>query len=351
MIALCTHNCHHASREKGTNHMRAVLCTEWGGPEKLTVGDIASPSLGPTQIRIGVHACGLNFADTLMIQGLYQEKPPFPFSPGLEVAGEVVEVGAQVSQVQPGHRVIAICGHGGMAEEVAVDASAVLPIPPEMDFVTAAGFAVTYGTSHVALAHRARLQPGEVLLVHGAAGGVGLTAVQIGKRMGATVIATASTPEKLALAQQAGADHLINYAETPFRDRVREITNGSGADVIFDPVGGDVFSDSLRCINWEGRLLVIGFASGQIPQAPANLLLVKNISVVGLYWGAYAQRNPGVLMHSLETLFGWYKAGQFTPHISQLFQLEEAPAAFECLMQRRATGKLVIRVRDDHAQS
>lgn len=326
--------------------MRALLCTEWGGPDKLTLGDIPTPTLGPSQVRIGIHACGLNFADTLMIQGLYQEKPPFPFSPGMEAAGEVLEVGAAVTHVRPGDRVAVICGHGGMAEEVAVEASAVLPIPAAMDYVTAAGFAVAYGTSHLALAHRANLRAGEVLLVHGAAGGVGLTAVQIGKLMGATVIATASTPAKLALAQQAGADHLINYTESSFRDRVREITNGRGADVIFDPVGGDVFTESLRCINWEGRLLVIGFASGQIPQAPANLLLVKNVSVVGLYWGAYATRNPQVLTQSIGKLFDWYVAGKLTPHISQVYALADAPSAFSTLMQRKSTGKLVIRVRE-----
>ena len=325
--------------------MRALLFTEWGGPEKLTIGHVPAPPMGPTQVRIGVRACGLNFADTLMIQGLYQEKPPFPFSPGLEAAGEVLEVGAAVTHVQSGDRVAAICGHGGMADEIVVEANTVLPIPPVMDYETAAGFAVAYGTSHLALAHRANLQAGEVLLVHGAAGGVGLTAVQIGKLMGATVIATASTLQKLALAQQAGADHLINYSETSFRERVREITNGRGADVIFDPVGGDIFSESLRCINWEGRLLVIGFASGQIPQAPANLLLVKNISVVGLYWGAYATRNPQVLRASLSTLFDWYAAGKLSPHISQVYPLSEAASAFHSLMQRQSTGKLVIRVQ------
>ena len=213
------------------------------------------------------------------------------------------------------------------------------------DYVTAASFAVAYGTSHVALTHRAQLKQGEVLLVHGAAGGVGLTAVELGKLLGATVIATASTPEKLALAQQYGADHLINYREESFKDRVKEITNGKGANVIYDPVGGDVFDQSIRCIAWEGRLLVIGFASGRIPKLPANLTLVKNMSVVGLYWGAYSRRNPAVMVQSLATLAGWYSQGKIKPHVSQIFPMDEAAAALNSLINREAKGKVVLKIR------
>lgn len=309
------------------------------------MGERPSPSLNPGQVRIGVHACGVNFADTLIIQGLYQEKPAFPFSPGMEVAGEIMEVGEGVTHLRVGDRVAAITGYGGYAEEVVVDARTVLPIPPLMGLVTAAGFAITYGTSHIALVHRAHLQPGETLLVHGAAGGVGLTAVEIGKLLGATVIATASTPEKLALAQQYGADHLINYRQEKFRDRVKEITNGKGVDVVYDPVGGDVFDESVRCLAWEGRLLVIGFANGRIPQFPANLALVKNMSVVGVYWGGYAARQPRVITDSLRTLLAWYAEGKIRPHISRTYPLEQAADALNSLITRQSTGKVVLTIR------
>ncbi|GIK57293.1 MAG: NADPH:quinone oxidoreductase family protein [Chloroflexi bacterium] len=325
--------------------MKAIICREWGKPESLVVGERPSSPPGQGQVRIGIHACGVNFADTLIIQGLYQERPAFPFSPGMEVAGEILEVGEGVTHLRVGDRVAAVTGHGGYAEEVVTDARTVFPIPPMMDFVTAAGFAITYGTSHIALAHRARLQPGEVLLVHGAAGGVGLTAVEIGKLLGATVIATASTPEKLALAQRYGADHLINYRQDKFRDRVKEITNGKGADVIYDPVGGDVFDESVRCIAWEGRLLVIGFADGRIPQLPVNLALVKNMSVVGVYWGGYSTRQPRVITDSLRTLLAWYVEGKIRPHISQTYPLGQAADALNSLINRQSTGKVVLTIR------
>lgn len=326
--------------------MKALLCKAWGKPEDLVLDDIPEPPIGPGQIRLGVHACGLNFPDTLMIRGQYQVKPPFPFSPGLEAAGEILEVGAGVKHLKPGDRVAALCGYGGFAEQVVVPATVALPIPDTMPYETAAAFSVVYGTSHVALEHRAKLQPGETLLVHGAAGGVGLTAVEIGKLMGATVIATASTASKLAVAQQYGADHLINYQEESFRDRVKAITNGKGANVIYDPVGGDVFDESVRCISWEGRILVIGFASGRIPQLPINLTLVKNMSVVGVFWGAYAQNNPAILINSLQTLLGWYTQGKIKPLISQTYPLAATATAMNDMLQRKSTGKLVIKVRD-----
>lgn len=325
--------------------MKAILCTQWGTPEELVLADVSRPPMGAGEVRVAVHACSINFADTLLIAGQYQEKPPFPFSPGLEAAGDVMDVGAGVHHLKVGDRVIVLCGYGGLAEEVVVPQASVIPISMTMDYLTAAAFPVAYGTAHVALTHRAQLQPGETLLVHGAAGGVGLAAVEIGKRLGATVIATASTPEKLALASDYGADHLINYREEEFRERVRELTGGQGADVIFDPVGGDVFAQSVRCINWEGRLLVVGFAAGKIPQFAVNLALVKNFSVVGVYWGAYAKRKPQVLTDSLSTLMAWHGQGKLKPYISQTFPLHETPAAFHTLMERRALGKVVVQIR------
>jgi NADPH2:quinone reductase len=328
----------------GAYTMKALLCTAWGGPEALSVGELPSPSPGPGDILVGIRACGLNFADTLMIQGKYQERPDFPFSPGLEIAGEVLETGSGVEDFASGDRVIALCGHGGLAERVVVASGNAVRLPQGMDFVTAAGFAVVYGTAHVGLERRARLQPGEVLLVHGAAGGVGLAAVEVGRRMGATVIATASSEEKLALAKAHGAHHAINYREESFRDRVKALTDGRGADVIFDPVGGEVFDQSIRCINWEGRLLVIGFASGTIPKLPVNLTLVKNMSVVGVYWGAYRKRDSAVLQQSWQQLLAWFAEGALSPHISATYPLAQTPAALTSLMERRATGKVVVTI-------
>jgi NADPH2:quinone reductase len=322
--------------------MNAVIVNEWVRPSELAIGEMPAPVIGAGQVRVRVRAASINFADTLIVQGLYQEKPPFPFVPGGEVGGDVLEIGHGVHHVKVGDRVAALCGTGGFAEEVACDAMTVVPIPDSMDYVTASGFVIAYGTSHVGLAHRAKLQAGETLLVHGAAGGVGLTAVELGKLMGASVIATASSAEKLALTRVYGADHTINYQDEDFRARVKEITRGKGADVIYDPVGGDVFDQSLRCIAWEGRLLVVGFASGRIPQAPANLLLVKNCSVVGLYWGAYAKRNPQVLLGSLQQLMTWFDEGKLKPHVSQTFALEDVGAAMETLLTRKAMGKVVL---------
>ena len=325
--------------------MKAILCKEFGPPEKLVLDEVPSPQPKAGELLLAVHACGLNFADTLIIQGLYQEKPPLPFSPGAEVAGEVLAVGKGVRGFVPGRRVVALASTGGFAEEVVVPAAVAMPLPDSMDYTTAASFTIAYGTSHVALEHRAKLQAGETLLVHGAAGGVGLTAVELGKLLGATVIATASTAEKLALAQQYGADHLINYTEEDFRARVKETTSGKGADVIFVPVGVDVFDQSMRCIAWNGRLLVIGFASGRIPKLPVNLTLVKNCSVVGVYWGRYAQKEPAVLLGSLQKLFSWHAQGRLKPPISHTFPLAQAGEALNTLIKRKAKGKVVLQVR------
>ncbi len=322
--------------------MRAVLCKDASGHDALTVEDVPAPALAPGGVRIAVHAAGLNFADTLMVAGQYQEKPELPFVPGLEAAGEVIEVADGVETCKPGDRVVATMDHGAFAEEAIADAGNVFVIPGSMDFEQAAGFIVTYGTSHVGLRRRANLQASETLLVHAAAGGVGLTAVEIGKVLGATVIATAGGPEKLEVARSLGADHLIDYRTADIRSEVRELTGGQGADVIYDPVGGDVFDASLRSLAWEGRLLVVGFASGRIPSAPANYLLVKNCSVVGLFWGAYRKRNPAVVKDAAAETLRWFEEGKLRPHASHTFDITEAAEAMRTMLGRKSTGKVVL---------
>ncbi len=322
--------------------MKAMLCRDWGGPETLRLEEVAPAPLEAHQARIRVHACGVNFADTLMIAGKYQVKPQFPFTPGLEAAGEVVEVGAAVRHLAPGQRALAVLRFGGAyAEEIVVNAEAVVPIPDAMDFVTAA-FPVAYGTSHFALTHRGHLQPGETLLVLGAAGGVGLTAVEIGKELGARVIAAAGGPDKLSVAREHGADELIDYTRESIRDRVRDLTQGLGADVVFDPVGGDAFDQALRAVNWEARMLVIGFAAGRIQAVPANLILVKNISVTGVVWGAQAARDPVLVSRNLAELLRWWEAGKLRPLVARTFPLAEAGAAMQALLSRRHAGKIVL---------
>ena len=320
--------------------MRAVVCKELGGPETLEVAEVDAPTLGPGQVRIDVHAAGLNFGDTLIIQGKYQERPDPPFTPGMELAGVIAEKASDVEGLEPGTKVVAMTGTGAFAEQVVTDADWVLPLPDSVDLVQAAGFPVAYGTSHVALDHRAHLKSGEVLLVLVASGGVGLTAVEIGKAMGATVIAAASSAEKLKVAQQYGADHLIDYSTESVRDRVLELTGG--ADVVYDPVGGDAFMQSLRCINWEGRIIVIGFAAGTIQQAPSNYILLKNCSVMGALWGAYRRKDPATMRTSLDALIGWLEAGKIKPHVSHQLPLEKAEEAFRLMMERKSTGKVVL---------
>jgi NADPH2:quinone reductase len=320
--------------------MKALLCKELGQP--LVVEDIPAQALAPGQVRVAMRGAGVNFADLLLISGKYQEKPALPFSPGMEGAGEVVEAGSGVTAIRPGMRVITLTSWGACASELVLPASDVIPIPAEMDDITAAGFAVVYGTAHLGLWHRARLQPGEVLLVHAAAGGVGLAAVEIGKAMGARVIGSAGGSEKCALAKAHGADDVFDYRTEDIRERVKALTDGRGADVVFDPVGGDVFDASLRCLNWEGRLLVVGFASGRIPQAPANILLVKNIAVLSVYWGAYRRRNPALYRQSFAALFEMYRKGQIRPEVSRTFNFSEANEAYRMLGSRESTGKLVL---------
>lgn len=323
--------------------MKAILCRKFGPPEDLTLADVPSTPIGASQVRIAVRACGVNFPDVLMIQGAYQLKPPFPFSPGLEVAGDIVETADDVQGLQTGQRVMATMMYGGFAEEVVVPAAAVLPLPDAMSYEHGAGFPLVYGTSHVALSHRAQLKAGESLLVLGAAGGVGLTAVELGKHLGARVIAAASSDEKLELARAYGADELINYSRDNLRDRLNQITDDKGVDVIYDPVGGDLFDQALRRIAWEGRYLVIGFASGRIPSLPANIALLKNASIVGTFWGAYQLNAPVVIRDSFAQLRTWYAEGVLKPHIHRIYPLEEAAAALRQLMERRAMGKILLK--------
>jgi len=322
--------------------MRAVLCKAYGPPESLVLEEGEPPPLYPGGVRIAVKAAGVNFPDVLMIKGEYQFKPPFPFSPGAEVAGVVSEVGADVRGVSVGDNVIAMTGAGAFAEEVVVPATSTVPLPEGMEFATGAALMLTYGTSAFALIQRAQLQPGETLLVHGAAGGVGLSAVEIGRAMGAHVIGTGGDDEKLKVVLDRGADHVINYRNGPFKDEVKELTGGKGADVIYDAVGGDVFDQSLRCIAWDGRLLVIGFAGGRIPAPPANLILLKNCSVVGVFFGAWVGRQPEVHRANLEKVFEWWRQGVVRPNVSHSFPLAKTADALYAVINREVVGKAVI---------
>ena len=326
--------------------MRAMLCTEYGDPEDLTLAEIDLPPPGAGEVAVAVHVAGVNFADGLMIAGTYQEKPPFPFSPGFEAAGIVTGIGPGVTRVAPGDRVVAVVDWGAYAAGLITRETDLFPIPDSMEFVTAAGLPITYGTAHGALTWRAELQAGEVLLVHGAAGGVGLATVEVGKALGATVIATARSAERLAIAADHGADYTIDTIDEDIRERVLEITDGRGADVVFDPVGGDIFDASLRCTAWGGRLLLIGFASGRVPQIPANILLVKNLAVLGLYWGAYRRRRPDLVAAEFAQLFDWHAHGQIRPRVSHSADLAHAAKALALLRGREATGKIVLTVTD-----
>ncbi|MBR9843979.1 MAG: NADPH:quinone oxidoreductase family protein [Rhodobacteraceae bacterium] len=317
--------------------MRAYHITSHDTPP--TIANLPAPDPGPGEIRVRIRACGLNFADLLMQKGTYQDTPPLPFIGGMEIAGEVDALGPDTDGPAPGTRVAVFAGHGGLAEYGCFDARRAVPLPDDMSFEEAAAFMVAYGTSHVALDYRARLQPGETLLVLGAAGGVGLTAVEIGKLMGANVIACARGADKLAVAKQAGADHLLDATTADIRAEVKAL---GGADVVYDPVGGEQWKAAFRACNPEARLLPIGFASGDVPQVPANHLLVKNLTVMGLYWGGYLAFKPSIITESLETLLGWYAQGRLKPHVSHTLPLEQTAEAMELLRSRKSTGKVVV---------
>lgn len=325
--------------------MKAVLCKAFGPADTLVVEDVSSPEIKKNEVLLDVHAAGINFPDTLIIEGKYQFKPPFPFSPGGEASGVISAVGEKVSHLKVGDRVMALTGWGSCAEQIAVPAYNILPMPDAMDFSTAAAFSMTYGTAIHALKQRGALQAGETLLVLGASGGVGLAAIEIGKAMGARVIAAASSAEKLEVARQAGADELINYQDEDVRERLKTLTKGQGVDVVIDPVGGDLFETVFRSIAWNGRMLVIGFASGTIPSLPVNLPLLKGAAVIGVFWGSFAQRQPQDNVANFEQLFAWYSEGKLKPLVSQTFALEDTAQAINTLAARKAVGKLVIKVR------
>lgn len=325
--------------------MRAVLCRSLGDITAIKVEEVASPPIGAGQVRIAVAAAGVNFPDLLMIEGKYQVKPELPFIPGIEVAGTVMECAAGVTDVAPGQRVLAFARRGGgYAGEIVVPGAIVTPIPDTMDFITAAAFPVVYGTAHLALVHRGRLGANETLLVLGAAGGVGLAAIEVGKLLGARVIAAAGGAEKLVIARRHGADETIDYSVENLRDRVLALTAGNGADVVFDPVGGSRFEQCVRCIGWEGRILVIGFASGDIPRVATNLILVKNFSVVGVVFGEHSARFPDDTRRRLSQLIGHLREGRLKPHIWRTLPLEQAATALADMAARRVSGKIVLTV-------
>jgi NADPH:quinone reductase len=324
--------------------MRAVLCKAFGPPESLVVQDIPSPVPGPGEVVISVKAASVNFPDVLIIQNKYQVKPPLPFSPGSEVAGTVKAVGDGVNDFAPGDPVLAITTYGAFAEEVKTEARRLLSIPAGMDFATAAAFGLTYATSEHALSDRGALKPGETLLVLGAAGGVGLAAIEIGKILGARVIACASADDKLAVCRTHGADDTINYATEELRERIKALTGGNGADVVYDPVGGPYTEPALRSIAWRGRLLVVGFAAGEIPKIPLNLTLLKGCSIVGVFWGDFTRREPQRSAEAMQRLGQWYVEGKLKPHVSETFPLERAADALTLMTNRQVIGKVVLTV-------
>jgi NADPH:quinone reductase len=322
--------------------MKAVVATRWGEPSDLLYLDVPDPEPGPGQVLVETRAAGCNFPDILMVQGKYQVKPPHPFSPGHEIAGVVRAVGPGVTRVRAGQRVIANLEWGGYAERAVTSAERVHPIPDAMPFDQAAAFYVVYQTGYSALVRRAALQPGEWLLVHGAAGGVGLAAVQLGKALGARVIATAGTKDKLEIARQSGADVLIDYGTEDWVERVKAVTGGEGADVIYDPVGGDVFDGSTKCIAFEGRILTIGFAGGRIPTLAINRVLLKNFSVVGVHWGYYQRRGSPLVQEWMDALLKLYEQGRIRPVVYRSYPLREAAAALGALSARESYGKVVL---------
>jgi NADPH2:quinone reductase len=322
--------------------MKAVLCKQYGPPESLVIEELASPVPGPGEVVVSVKAASVNFPDFLIIQNKYQFKPPLPFSPGSELSGVVKQVGAGVSNVRPGDRVIAFTTYGAFAEEVKTEALRLLPLPEKMDFITGAAFLLTYATSDHALRDRGALRAGETLLVLGAAGGVGLAAIEIGKALGARVIACASTEDKLAVCREHGADATINYATEELRERVKALTEGRGVDVVYDAVGGPYTEPAFRSLAWRGRLLVVGFAAGEIPKLPLNLALLKGAAVVGVFWGDFARREPKAFAESVRQLARWYAEGRLRPHVSQTLPLERAAEAIQLLASRKAKGKIVL---------
>jgi NADPH:quinone reductase len=322
--------------------MKAVLCKAWGPPETLTVADIADPEPGPAEVVIAVKAAGLNFLDTLVIEGKYQYKPDLPFSPGAEVTGVVSAVGRHVTGLAEGDRVMAYLAWGGCREKVLVAADRVVPLPAGLGFEAAAGLTVTYGTTIHALRDRATLKVGETLAVLGAAGGVGQAAIEIGKIMGARVIACASSQAKLDFCRRLGADETIDYTRQDLKVALKDLTGGKGVDVVYDPVGGDLTEAAVRALGWNGRLLVIGFAAGEIPRIPLNLVLLKGCQIVGVFWGEHTRREPERHRTNMDTLLNWCASGKITPHVHRTYTLEETPAALQAIARREVIGKAIV---------
>ncbi|MDO8270981.1 MAG: NADPH:quinone oxidoreductase family protein [Gammaproteobacteria bacterium] len=327
--------------------MKALVCHSYGPPENLVLEEV--PDLVPDsgQIVVDVYAASLNFPDTLQIQGKYQFQPPLPFTPGSEVGGVVRAVGSAVKDFKVGDRVMATPSIGGMAEQVLVTPAGLRKIPASMDFKTAAGFAMVYTTSYHALKQRAQLKPGETLVVLGASGGVGMAAVELGKLLGARVIAAASSEEKLEFVQQADPDELLNYGDGDLKEKVKALTDDKGADVIYDPVGGNLFDQATRCINWNGRILVVGFASGRIPEYKANLALLKGASMVGVFLGRFRKEEPQAYEENFAELLEMFSAGKLKPIITQTFALEDYVSAFSVFTERRAMGKVILEIRKE----
>ena len=322
--------------------MKAYVCREFGPVESHKVEEIEDPRAEAGQVVVDVKAAGVSFPDVLIVQGKYQFQPPFPFSPGGEIAGVISEVGEGVVDWKIGDRVIAMTGNGGIAEKVVAFEMTLMPLPETMDFKDGAAFPLNYGTTYHALKQRGQLQAGETLLVTGAGGGVGTTAIEIGKAMGARVIAAASTDEKLEIARNLGAHEVINYSDGELKEKVKALTDGLGADVIYDPIGGDIFLQCMRCVNWKGRVLVIGFASGPIPEVPTNLALLKGCSIVGVFWGRFTGAEPEENSKNFDELFALHADGKLKPQITKSYSLDQAAEAISSLENRKATGKVVI---------
>ena len=322
--------------------MKAILCKAFGAPSSLVLEEVESPKPKEKEVLVTLKACGVNFPDTLIIQGLYQFKPALPFTPGSDIAGIVKEVGEGVKHLKVGDEVFGFVMNGGFAEEVIVPSNACFLKPKDMDFPVAASFMMAYGTSYHALKDRAQLKAGETLLVLGASGGVGLAAVELGKLMGAKVIAAASSDDKLALCKEYGADATINYATEDLKTRIKELTEGKGVDVVYDPVGGTYSEAALRSMAWEGRFLVVGFAAGDIPKIPLNLTLLKGCSIVGVFWGSFVMKTPKKNMQNTIELMQWYSEKKLKPHIHGVYPLANTPQALEEMMNRRVKGKIVI---------
>jgi len=325
--------------------MRALTCHAYGPPESLTIDDHPTPEPGTGEILVDVHAAGVNFPDLLIIAGQYQVKTDPPFIPGNEAAGVVAAIGNGVTRFKPGDRVVVMPRGGAFAEQCIADEATSMPLPDGLSFAQGAGFSVTYGTSFHALRQRAALLEGETVLVLGAAGGVGITAVEVAKALGATVIAAASTPEKLEFARKAGADHLVNYSDQPLKTIVRDITSGNGVDVVVDPVGGELAEEAYRALAWHGRYLVIGFASGDIPAFRANIALLKEASIQGVWWGTWAQKNPAGQVANMTEMAEMIRDGRIKPRVTETFPLERFTDAFAAISERRALGKVVLTMR------